>query len=153
MKRIDVWLGATICFVSVMLVAAVLGGSQSGLNTPNTLRSGNCTVGDVRGVYGFFRSGTAPQGPLAAVGKGIFDGRGSFSVVQTTVRNGVLSEGSFDGLYDVNADCTGRWLTPDGQSQIAYFVLVDDGHELIFLSTSAGNTITGISKRVSRGSY
>jgi hypothetical protein len=153
MRRIVMSIGSTVCFVSVMLVAAVVRGGTPETETLQTVRSGNCSVRDVRGTYGFFRSGTTAQAPLAAVGKAIFDGRGSFSVVQTTSRNGVLTQGSFDGLYDVNADCTGRWLTPDGQSQIAYFVLVDDGHELIFLSTSAGNTITGISKRVSRGSY
>lgn len=149
MKRMVLWVGAVIGFVGVMLGVAVVRGSQVGIDPRVGLRSGNCTLGDVRGTYGFVRSGTTAQGPIAAVGKAIFDGRGFFSVVQTTSRNGVFSEGSFDGQYDINADCTGRWLTPDGQGQIAYFVVVDNGKELIFLSISAGNTITGNSKRVS----
>jgi hypothetical protein len=147
------WLRAMGCAGVVLLGVVAVQGDQSGVETRASLRSGNCSVGDVRGTYGFSRSGTTTQGPIAAVGKGIFDGRGAFSVVQTTSRNGVVSEGSFDGLYAVDPDCTGRWLSADGQSTIAYFVLVDDGHEFMFLSTSAGNMITGVSKRISKGSY
>lgn len=152
MQRIVLRIG-TLFLASLVLVTVVVRGDQSEADARTDLRTGSCSVRDVRGTYGFFRSGTTTQGPLAAVGKAIFDGRGSFSVVQTTSRNGVFTEGSFDGLYEVHGDCTGRWLTADGQSQIAYFVLVEDGLEFIFLSTSAGNTITGISKRVSKGSY
>lgn len=109
-----------------------------------------CSVATLSGTYGFFRSGTITQGPLAAVGTGEYDGRGFFTIRQTTSRNGTFSEGGFDGPYEVNADCTGRWLTPDRQGMVGYFVIVDSGNEFYFLSTSPGNTVSGIAKRIRR---
>jgi hypothetical protein len=149
MKRIWVWIGVVACVVGVAfgVSATAIGGSDEdgAREWPR-----GCTEWDLRGTYGFSREGTTTQGPLAAVGVATFDGRGFFSASQTTSRNGVVTQGSFDALYQVNADCTGKWLALDGQTVTAYFVLVGQGEEMLFLSASAGNTVTGVSKRIAR---
>ena len=106
-----------------------------------------CGLADLRGTYGFDGSGVNPQGPIAAVGISLFDGNGSFTVAQTTNRNGTITQGGFTGRYEVFADCRGVWHDDSG-AVIAYFVLIDGGNELLFLSIAPGNIITGHSKRV-----
>jgi hypothetical protein len=140
MKRIIAVIAASVCVVGSTAAASA-----------EEQQHAICTVADLRGTYSFQRTGTTPQGPLAAVGIATFDGSGFFSVTQTTNRNGVITQGGFDGTYEVNADCSGRWLSLDGQTVTAYFVLVDDGDEMFFLSSAAGNTISGVSKRTRRG--
>jgi hypothetical protein len=154
MKKIVAWTGSALCVVALELGVSAQSGGR-GFDDDNARaeqRGRGCDNGDLRGTYGFHRSGTTTQGPLAAVGSASFDGNGFFSVTQTTSRNGVFTQGGFDGLYEVTADCTGRWLTLDGQGVTAYFVLVDHGDEIFFLSASAGNTVTGVSKRITRRS-
>ena len=110
-----------------------------------------CGLADLRGTYGFDRSGVNPQGPIAAVGVALFDGNGSFSVAQTTNRNGTITQGGFTGTYEVLADCRGVWYDESG-AVIAHFVLIDGGNELSFLSIGAGNIISGSSKRIAPSS-
>jgi|SRR5262245_35092312 len=107
-----------------------------------------CTNASLRGTYGFFRTGTTAQGPLAAVGMATYDGFGFFTATQTISRNGVFTQVSFGGTYEINSDCSGRLLSIDGQSVTGYLSVVDKGNEIFMLSASAGNAITGISKRV-----
>ena len=108
----------------------------------------SCSLATLNGTYSFFRSGTTTQGAVAAVGTIEYDGRGHFKLTQTTSRGGTFTEGGFDGPYEVNANCTGRWLTPDRQGMVGYFAIADGGNEYYFLSTTTGNTVTGIAKRV-----
>ena len=107
-----------------------------------------CTLATLSGTYSFFRSGMTTQGPLAAVGTIEYDGRGFFKLTQTTSRSGSVTEGGFDGPYEVNANCTGRWLTPDRQGMVGYFAIADGGDEYYFLSTATGNTVSGTAKRI-----
>ena len=106
-----------------------------------------CSVATLQGAYGFYRTGTTPVGPLAAVGIATFDGQGNTSARQTIRKNGVTTSDLFAdppllGLYQVDADCAGRFLTPDG-SVFALIVIADGGKELgISLSTS--NTVSGV---------
>lgn len=107
-----------------------------------------CGVADLRGAYGFFRTGVNPQGAIAAVGVGHFDADGKMVTVQSTNRAGTVTQGSFPGTYEVTDDCRGIWYDERGAA-IAHFVLVDGGNEFFFLSLSPGNTITGHGKRIS----
>ena len=120
---------------------ASLSAQRGSLNRP-------CTVATLNGRYSFFRSGTTTQGAVAAVGTIEYDGRGYFKLTQTTSRGGTFTDGGFDGPYEVNANCTGRWLTPDRQGMVGYFAIADGGNEYYFLSTTTGNTVTGIAKRI-----
>lgn len=136
----------------VLVTALVLSSSGSSEEAPtpstkNVAQATRCGLADLRGTYGFFRSGVNPQGPIAAVGIGQFDSDGNMTTLQTTNRNGTITQGSFPGTYEVFADCRGVWYDASG-AVIAHFVLLDGGNELFFLSVSPGNTITGHSKRI-----
>jgi hypothetical protein len=61
-----------------------------------------------------------------------------------------ITQGSFDGTYEVNSDCSGTLLNADGQTVTAYISLVDGGNELFMLSGSAGNSVTGVARRITR---
>src|SRR5258707_13148701 len=43
-----------------------------------------CSVATLNGTYGFYRTGTVPAGPLAAVGIATYDGNGNSTARQTT---------------------------------------------------------------------
>ena len=142
---------AVVCVLIAMGLAMHEGGTHQGV-VPLQAQRGSlprpCTIATLTGTYSFFRSGTTTQGPIAAVGTIEYDGRGYFKLSQTTSRSGVFTEGGFDGPYEVNANCTGRWLAPDRQGMVGYFAIADGGNEYYFLSTTTGNTVTGIAKRV-----
>jgi hypothetical protein len=111
-----------------------------------------CSVATLNGTYGFYRTGTTPGGPLVAVGIVTYDGNGSDTARQTIRKNGVTTADLFTdpaapGTYEVNADCTGRGLLPDG-SIFVHFVVVDRGKELFILSLSDTNTIYGVMKKI-----
>ena len=139
---------ATCALTTALLTSGV--GLHAQLPTPtteNTPQAARCGPAALRGSYGFFRTGVNPQGAIAAVGIGHFDGDGGMTTAQTTSRNGVVTQGSFPGRYEVAADCSGAWYDAAG-TVIAHFVLLDGGNEFFFLSTSAGNTITGNGKLI-----
>src|SRR5688572_27642449 len=91
--------------VSLVVLASV--GIHAQLTAPsgeNAAMDVRCGMADIRGSYGFFRSGVNAQGAIAAVGVGQFDGDGNMTTTQTTSRNGVVTQGSFPGAYEVMAD-------------------------------------------------
>ena len=138
-----------LCFLAT---AVLLGSSDSSGQFPpspgqSVAQATRCGLADLRGTYGFFRSGDTTQGPLVAVGVSQFDGDGNITVAQTTSRNGTITQGNFQLTYDVTPDCRGVWYDASGVVS-AHFVLLDGGNELFFLSVSAGNTVYGHSKRI-----
>lgn len=112
-----------------------------------------CSVATLHGAYGFYRTGTRPDGPVAAVGIGTFDGTGAVAAArQTTRRNGVTTSDLFttpaaEGPYQVDPDCGVRLLNPDG-SVLAHGVVVDGGKEFIFISLSDSITVYGVMKKI-----
>ena len=148
MRRTIASIGSAVCVLGLALGASAVGGGQGAeLQRAEDQVDWSCTNATVHGTYGFFRTGTTAQGPLGSVGVGSYDGVGFFTAAQTTSRNGVYTQGAFGGTYEINADCSGRLLSTDGQSVIAYISVVDKGNEIYMLSASAGNTVTGIAKR------
>lgn len=112
-----------------------------------------CSVATLHGAYGFYRTGTRPDGLVAAVGIGTFDGTGAVAAArQTTRRNGVTTSDLFttpaaEGPYQVDPDCGVRLLNPDG-SVLAHGVVVDGGREFIFISLSDSITVYGVMKKI-----
>lgn len=112
-----------------------------------------CSVATLKGTYGFYRTGTVPAGPLAAVGLTTFEGNGfSSNIRQTIRRNGVTAGDLFadppiEGLYEVDPNCAGRLLSSSG-SVMGHFVIVDGGKELFSISLSPGNTSTGVWRKI-----
>jgi hypothetical protein len=108
----------------------------------------NCSNASVEGDYAFYRSGTTGTGPLSSVGLAHYDGAGGGSAVQTNIRNGVINpDAALDPVpYEVSADCTGKLFF--GGREIARVVVVDKGREIYQISEGAGNTVTGVQRRV-----
>ena len=131
---------------SVLLTAVTLG-REAVANGPHDLV---CSNASLIGSYGFYRTGSTPVGPLAALGSLRFDGAGSVTGSQSISRNGAFQ---FDvpviGLYVINADCTGKFLGPDGVTEIARVVVTDRGNGIYIFSESAGNAVYGVGRRIS----
>jgi hypothetical protein len=111
-----------------------------------------CSVASLKGEYGFLRTGTTAVGPLGAVGIATFDGAGTSTALQTIRKNGVTTSDLFAdpaliAPYEVDPNCAGRILNPDGTA-FAHLVVVDRGRELFIISLSAGNTVTGVMKKI-----
>lgn len=151
MKRIKT-LTIALVTATAFLGAAVLSGPAAGakLRAEDDEPELGCTDRTLKGTYGFFRSGTTSQGPLAAVGIATYDGNGFSHAVQTISRNGVFTENVVvDAPYRVNADCTAELLTLDGRVT-GRFAIVDSGREYYLLSMSPGNAVVGTAKRTGR---
>src|SRR5438067_12497570 len=83
-----------------------------------------CSNASLKGSFGFYRTGSTSSGPLAALGILQFDGKGSVSGSQSVSRNGAFQ---FDIVispapYIVNDDCTGKFVAPDGTTEVARIV-------------------------------
>jgi hypothetical protein len=143
-------LGIGVLAIAMLLTFGHFSRHSVAAAAQSTPLASRCALADLRGTYGFVRTGETPQGPLAAVGVAQFDGEGNSTVAQSTNRNGTLTQGSFRLTYDVSPDCRGVWYDASG-AVTAHFVLVDGGNEIFFLSLSAGNTIAGQSKRIAPG--
>lgn len=127
-------------------------GIVSTVHAQDTQQEG-CSNATLNGTYGFYRTGTTSVGPLAAVGLATFDGTGAHSpAIQTIRKNGITTRDLFadpalDGPYEVNPDCTGRFLNPDG-SAVGHFVVVDGGKEIFAISLTPGNSVTGVFRKI-----
>jgi hypothetical protein len=116
----------------------------------NRVAQRGCTIASLEGTYGFFRAGTIPAGPLAAVGIATYDGTGNSTATQTISRNGTIVPGGQPASYEVSGDCTGRLIAANGQ-EFARFVVVERGNEIFQISLTAGNAVTGVQRKVARG--
>ena len=152
MKRriISMVLGGLVA--SLLLGLPVFRGGRSGIVAKVHAQEG-CSVATLHGAYGFYRTGTRPDGPVTAVGIGTFDGTGAVAAARQTVRrNGVTVSDLFttpaaQGPYQVDPDCGVRLLNPDG-SVLAHGVVVDGGKEFFFISLSDSITVYGVMKKI-----
>lgn len=136
-----------LALCSVSLGTAVLAHAQDQDNANDA-----CSVASMGGAYGFFRFGETSGGPLAAVGIVEFDGAGTSTARQTVRKNGVTTADLFNSPapsspYEVDPDCAGRILNPDG-SAFAHFVVVNGGDEVFILSLSDANSVYGVMKKI-----
>jgi hypothetical protein len=109
-----------------------------------------CSVASLKGSFGFYRTGSTSAGPLAALGILHFDGKGSVSGNQSISRNGAFQ---FDVViapapYIVNEDCTGKFIAPDGITEIARIVVTSRGEGLYLFSESNGNAVYGVGRKI-----
>jgi hypothetical protein len=163
MKRFVAWIGLGGLNASLLLGLSVLPGDRSGpvakVHAQEKNDNSPCSVASLNGAYGFYRSGTRNGEVVAAVGLLTFDGTGAVATARsTTIRNGVKISDLFTtpaaaGPYEVDPDCTGKFLNPDG-SDLAHIAVVDGGKELYFTSVAPGVTSTAVAKRInSRGDH
>jgi hypothetical protein len=129
-------------FFAVFLVLA------PGLRAADAHHVEGCTVASLNGSFGYYRTGFTPDAPLAALGILVFDGKGHSSTTQSISRNGDIEfDISFDGLYEINPDCTGRGLTPDGD-EFARLAVINDGNGVLLFSESPGNSVYGVATKM-----
>ncbi len=151
MKRMMIRIALVASVVGLLLVVFA---SRESRVVPKAHAEEGCSVASLKGAYGFFRTGTVPAGPLAAVGIITFDGAGNWTGRQTIRRNGVTVSDLFTdrpavGLYEVFPDCTGKFLDLNG-NVFAHVVVVDGGKELFGMSLSTGNSVYGVWKKINK---
>jgi hypothetical protein len=111
-----------------------------------------CNVGNLKEGYGFSVKGR--NVPLAAdfiiTGRFSADGRGNFTGFGKESVNGTVDGVQFSGTYTVDPDCTGSGILVFPKSQIRislYFVIVENGDELIILNDGPGSLESGYAKK------
>lgn len=142
-------ISAAVMFVGSALL---IGGASIAANAraANQDASKGCSNASLKGSFGFYRTGSTSAGPLAALGILKFDGNGSVSGSQSISRNGAFQ---FDIVispapYIVNEDCTGKFVAPDGITEIARIVVTGRGTGLYLFSESAGNAVYGVGRKI-----
>ena len=125
-----------------LLVAGATAVAQSSAGSVSDARhDGDCSDSMLSGDYGFSSEGVIIPAPnvtlqFRSVGTAHFDGRGSYSILEHTVVNGVSLESGWTrstGTYSVNEDCTGMATlnTPNSPVPITTsFVVFREGEEM-----------------------
>jgi hypothetical protein len=80
-----------------------------------------------------------------------FHGDGTYTNLgYTVITDGVVTTGTLTANYQVNADCSGRLLNPDGTDQ-GPLVVKEDGSEFYFIRTNPSTLmLVGTGTRVER---
>jgi hypothetical protein len=132
---------------AVALVLLTLGALGSGYAQSGSVA---CTNKLIAGNYGFTiqgnkLAGPGPIGPQVGVAMTRFDGKGSFTQIDTVTINGEVvadfTHTPATGTYTVNSDCTGTFTITftDGRPPVvANFVVVHNGLEIDAVVISAG---------------
>jgi hypothetical protein len=100
----------------------------------------------LQGSFGFYLTGFTADGPTAAIGTIIYDGKGKSTVKQTVSRNGVFEDEKSDNTYVVNPDCTGKEFS-DGV-EIYRFTVVSTGNGVHAISRISGSSIFMVAKKM-----
>lgn len=111
----------------------------------------DCSVHSLQGAFGFRVTGinTALQAQFAVTGRFVADGEGSVTGIQLESVNGFQQPTTFHATYQVNPDCTGISVFTFQNGIVAhlFFVLVDDGNEVIIMDADLGTVETGTAKK------
>lgn len=122
---------------------------------PRALMAGEadalCPLGNetLHGNYMTISTGTiVGVGPITAVGRTAYDGKGNLVNPYTVSVNGVISTGTGIGTYTVNSDCTGSVVRTDGSHYS--FVVTPDGSRIDSINTDPGRVFSGTAIRLTR---
>ena len=103
----------------------------------------------LHGSYMSIATGTiVGVGPITAVGRGDYDGKGNVFNPYTASVNGMIHTGTEIGTYMVNSDCTGSETATDGAHY--NFVVAPDGSKFDWISTTSGQVFSGTAIRLTR---
>ncbi len=119
----------------------------------------------LNGAYAVTTTGTAGSpvwapfiGPVADLGRYVFDGLGHFQVTTVTIAAAnppanVTPPVVVNGTYTVNRDCTGSLTlnfspNPDGHYNL---VASPDGRQITMISTDTGDVLVATATRLERG--
>ena len=85
-------------------------------------------------------------GPVTAVGRITFDGKGNSVNPFTQSVNGAISRGVVTGPYTVNSDCTVSLTQSDGTHYD--MVVAPDGSTVNWIETDTGSVVSGTERRL-----
>jgi hypothetical protein len=118
---------------SLAIALGLLSGLAPELDAQGRHDERECSAATLEGSYGFYRTGIAPYGAVAAQGLIHFDGEAGWTMTLNISRNGEISQDEFwEGGYTLGPDCTGEL---DGGARI---VVVDDGNGFYSVSVLEG---------------
>ena len=147
MKRGMTWISLAVAMLLLAGITILFLGYP-----PQAEAQKTCSVGSVRGTYGFHIQGWVSSGtgrqPVAQVGQIVADGFGRMNLSFTMSADGEIIRTTFCAGYQVNPDCTGS-LTPDPGTWAgpADFAIVEGGKQLLIIASSEGTTLSGVAIR------
>jgi hypothetical protein len=114
-----------------------------------------CSVANLKGTYGFNRTGVnnVVGGPIASIGIQPFNGDGTIGLTRLTrsnngdIQDWTYAPRSVDASYTVDADCTGSLFTADG-TKTNNLVVLDGGKRFFLLSVAPGTIVTQEGTRI-----
>jgi hypothetical protein len=147
MQRRLIW----VTLFSVAIVVTALYPTRKVHATPVQ----GCSVGNLKGTYGFNRTGVnnVVGGPIASIGIQVFNGDGTIGLTRLTrsnngdIQDWTYAPRSVDASYTVDADCTGSLFTADG-TKTNNLVVLDGGKGFFLLSEATGTIVTEEGTRI-----
>jgi hypothetical protein len=137
----------SLFLLRVALVPAALWADSQDCPRQNATLNG-VYIGKTEGIAG--GPAWAPVvGPIAVVGRVIFDGSGNLQVIATLSANGSIVRGvTLFGQYSVNRDCTATFTFGSGPSA-GHFdgVITPDGRKYSIIEIDPGTVITAAGVR------
>ena len=134
-----------------LLLAVLAGLSTLGLTSSPRERA-NCDDSTLQGRYAF-RSEASPVAGGRRLNLALieFNGDGTYDNLGFTVNtDGTITTGTLSANYQINADCSGRLINPDGTDQ-GPVIVKEDGTEFYFLRTAPSTLmLVGTGTRVGR---
>jgi hypothetical protein len=112
----------------------------------NATNNAGCSEATLNGLYGFYKTGTTPDGPIAAVGTIKADGKGNLTNRETSSRNGKKAFRILNLEMKIAPDCTTKSYV-DGK-QATTGVIVDNGNQFFLLSVVPGNTYYLVAEKI-----
>ncbi|MGA7223899.1 MAG: hypothetical protein WA867_11245 [Candidatus Acidiferrales bacterium] len=108
-----------------------------------------CSVANLKGTYGFNRTGVnnVVGGPIASIGFQVYNGDGTIGLTRLTrsnngdIQDWTYAPRSVDASYTVDADCTGSLFTADG-TKTNNLVVLEGGKRFFLLSVATGTIVT-----------
>jgi hypothetical protein len=98
-----------------------------------TPASASCSMRTLKSVYGYYHGRPGGGATIAAVlGQIVSDGTGGLSRSWTMSVNGTISNGSFDGSYNIAANCSGTLTFATEDTTNAHFDIVLDDAPKVF---------------------
>jgi hypothetical protein len=136
-----------LLIVGFAAFALAVGGHKAIAQSPK------CDYNTLNGPYGFTLTGwriavpdTNARSARAGVGRLVFDGRGNLSGRETKSHDGLITQLTFTGTYQVLTDCTGTanvvTSDPDENSRNFSFTIIERSEQVMAIQTDQGRAVT-----------
>jgi hypothetical protein len=138
----------TIAVFSLTLLLAA-GTLAWRLASPRQVKAQSCNNGTVQGIWGFSYGGLAGGLPVSGAGHTLADGSGNSIGGDTISVNGLIVRRTYQGTYNVNADCTGTTNYTDSLGNVFHqdFVVMNNANSVAVVQTDTGVTLAYTAQR------